>query len=49
MAVVFPCSIDSPNALARNERAMNTAGTFVDGQRINSASDDAAGLTIGSG
>ena len=37
------------NALARNERAMNTAMERLStGQRINSASDDAAGLAIGS-
>ena len=35
------------NALARNERAMNTAMERLStGQRINSASDDAAGLAI---
>ena len=37
------------NALARNERAMNTAMERLStGQRINSASDDAAGLAIAS-
>ena len=37
------------NALSRNERAMNTAMERLStGQRINSASDDAAGLAIGS-
>ena len=37
------------NALARNERAMNTAMERLStGQRINSASDDAAGLAISS-
>lgn len=37
------------NALARNERSMNTAMERLStGQRINSASDDAAGLAIGS-
>jgi len=37
------------NALTRNERAMNTAMERLStGQRINSASDDAAGLAIGS-
>ena len=37
------------NALARNERAMNTAMERLStGERINSASDDAAGLAIGS-
>ena len=37
------------NALVRNERAMNTAMERLStGQRINSASDDAAGLAIGS-
>lgn len=37
------------NALARNEREMNTAMERLStGQRINSASDDAAGLAIGS-
>ena len=37
------------NALARNERAMNTGMERLStGQRINSASDDAAGLAIGS-
>ena len=37
------------NALARNERAMNTAMERLStGQRVNSASDDAAGLAIGS-
>ena len=36
------------NALARNERAMNTAMERLStGERINSASDDAAGLAIG--
>ena len=37
------------NALARNDRAMNTAMERLStGQRINSASDDAAGLAIAS-
>ncbi|MDB2687796.1 flagellar biosynthesis protein FliC, partial [Luminiphilus sp.] len=37
------------NALSRNERAMNTAMERLStGQRINSASDDAAGLAIAS-
>ena len=37
------------NALVRNERSMNTAMERLStGQRINSASDDAAGLAIGS-
>jgi flagellin len=37
------------NAIARNEREMNTAMERLStGQRINSASDDAAGLAIGS-
>lgn len=37
------------NALARNDRSMNTAmERLATGQRINSASDDAAGLAIGS-
>jgi flagellin len=37
------------NALTRNERAMNTAMERLStGQRINTASDDAAGLAIGS-
>ena len=37
------------NALARNERSMNTAMERLStGQRINRASDDAAGLAIGS-
>jgi flagellin len=37
------------NALARNERAMNTAMERLStGQRINSAADDAAGLAISS-
>ena len=37
------------NALVRNERNMNTAMERLStGQRINSASDDAAGLAIGS-
>ena len=37
------------NALVRNERAMNTAMERLStGQRINSASDDAAGLAIAS-
>ena len=37
------------NALTRNERSMNTAMERLStGQRINSASDDAAGLAIGS-
>ena len=37
------------NALARNERAMNTAMERLStGQRINAASDDAAGLAISS-
>ena len=37
------------NALTRNERAMNTAMERLStGQRINAASDDAAGLAIGS-
>ncbi len=37
------------NALARNERSMNQAMERLStGQRINSASDDAAGLAIGS-
>ena len=37
------------NALARNDRSMNTAmERLATGQRINSAADDAAGLAIGS-
>ena len=36
------------NALTRNERAMNTAMERLStGQRVNAASDDAAGLAIG--